>query len=67
MDGYKKPELLEGVTNVDVRIEEKSSVEVDKQTLQRLEEIQNLPEPDRNSLLLTIDNFIKATKLKAIQ
>ena len=25
------------------------------------------PKPDRNSLLLTIDNFIKATKLKAIQ
>ncbi len=44
----------------------KSSVEVDKQTLKRLEEIQHLPEPDRNSLLLTIDNFIKATKLKAL-
>ncbi len=45
----------------------KSSVEVDKQTLKRLEEIQQLPEPDRQSLLLNIDNFIKATKLKAIQ
>jgi transcriptional regulator with XRE-family HTH domain len=40
---------------------------LDKQTLQRLEDIQNLPEQDRESLLLTIDNFIKATKLKAIQ
>lgn len=39
---------------------------IDKQTLKRLEEIQNLPEPDRDSLLLTIDNFIKATKLKAL-
>ena len=25
-----------------------------------------MPKPYRNSLLLTIDNFIKATKLKAI-
>lgn len=40
---------------------------LDKETLQRLEDIQKLPEPDRESLLLTIDNFIKATKLKAIQ
>ena len=39
---------------------------IDKQTLKRLEEIQNLPEADRESLLLTIDNFIKATKLKAL-
>jgi len=67
MDGYKKPELLEGVTNMDVRIEEKSSLEVDKETLQRIEDIQNLPPSDREALLLTIDNFIKATKLKAIQ
>jgi len=66
MDGYKKPEFLEGVTNKDVSNEEKSSVEVDKQTLKRLEEIQQLPEPDRDSLLLTIDNFIKATKLKSL-
>jgi hypothetical protein len=45
----------------------KSSVQVDKQTLKRLEDIANLPSSDKESLLLTIDNFIKATKLKAIQ
>jgi len=39
----------------------------DTAMLQRIQDIANLPEPDRDSLLLTIDNFIKATKLKAIQ
>ncbi len=40
---------------------------LDKEVLARTKEIQQLPEQDRDSLLLTIDNFIKATKLKAIQ
>ena len=44
----------------------KAGIWMVKQTLKRLEEIQHLPEPDRNSLLLTIDNFITATKLKTL-
>ena len=32
----------------------------------RIEEIERLPEEDKKSLLLTIDNFIKATKIKSI-
>ncbi len=48
-------------------IEQAQAPVIDKQTLQRLQDIANLPEADRESLLLTIDNFIKATKLKAIQ
>jgi len=51
---------------VDVRIEEKSSVEVDKQTLKRLEEIQNLPEEDQEHIYYTLDNLIKAAKFKSI-
>jgi len=44
MDGYKKPEFLEGILD-----------------------LQNLPPSDQEALIRTIDNFIKATKLKAIQ
>lgn len=40
---------------------------LDKQTLQRLEDIQNLPEQDREHIFYTLDNLIKAAKFKAIQ
>jgi len=40
---------------------------LDKKMLQRLEDIENLPEIDRQNILYTIDNLIKAAKLKAIQ
>lgn len=40
---------------------------LDKQTLQRLEDIQNLPEEDRQHIFYTLDNLIKAAKFKAIQ
>tara|TARA_R100000908_G_scaffold45503_2_gene21704 strand:+ start:25315 stop:25461 length:147 start_codon:yes stop_codon:yes gene_type:complete len=40
---------------------------LDKQTLQRLEDIQNLPEQDREHVFYTLDNLIKAAKFKAIQ
>lgn len=36
-------------------------------TTKRILDLQNLPSSDKEALLLTIDNFIKATKLKAIQ
>lgn len=39
----------------------------DPAMLQRFQDIANLPEADREALMLNIDNFIKATKLKAIQ
>ncbi len=45
----------------------KTSLEVDKQTLQRLEGIQNLPEKDKEYIFYTLDNLIKAAKFKAIQ
>lgn len=38
----------------------------DPNMFKRIEDIENLPEEDKKSLLLTIDNFIKATKLKNI-
>jgi transcriptional regulator with XRE-family HTH domain len=39
---------------------------LDKKTLQRLEDIAKLPEADRQNIFYTLDNLIKAAKLKAI-
>jgi transcriptional regulator with XRE-family HTH domain len=39
---------------------------LDKKTLQRLEDISKLPVEDRNNIFYTLDNLIKAAKLKAI-
>jgi transcriptional regulator with XRE-family HTH domain len=38
----------------------------DPKMLKRITDIENLPEKDKECLLLTIDNFIKATKLNAL-
>lgn len=42
---------------------EQSDLFKDKKMLQRLQDITKLPERERSSILLTIDNFIKATKI----
>jgi len=39
---------------------------LDKQTLKRLEDIENLEEDDKYNILYTLDNLIKASKLKHI-
>ena len=39
---------------------------LDKKTLQRLEDIDKLPEVDKQNIFYTLDNLIKAAKLKAI-
>ncbi len=39
---------------------------LDKRTLKRLEDIELLPDEDRNHIFYTLDNLIKAAKLKAI-
>lgn len=39
---------------------------LDKPTLKRLEDIQNLAEEDKVHIFYTLDNLIKAAKLKAI-
>lgn len=39
---------------------------LDKKTLQRLEDIAKLPNEDRTNIFYTLDNLIKAAKLKAI-
>ena len=40
---------------------------LDKKMLQRLEDIEKLPETDKQNIFYTLDNLIKAAKLKAIQ
>lgn len=40
---------------------------LDKKTLQRLEDIEKLPDNDKQNIFYTLDNLIKAAKLKAIQ
>ena len=40
---------------------------LDKKTLQRLEDIERLPDQDKQNIFYTLDNLIKAAKLKAIQ
>jgi len=39
---------------------------LDKKTIKRLEDIENLPDEDRANIFYTIDNLFKAAKLKAI-
>lgn len=39
---------------------------LDKKTLKRLEDIEKLPDEDKNNIFYTLDNLIKAAKLKAI-
>ena len=40
---------------------------MDKKTLQRLDDIAKLPEADKQNIFYTLDNLIKAAKIKAIQ
>ncbi|NJN27993.1 MAG: helix-turn-helix transcriptional regulator [Cyclobacteriaceae bacterium] len=45
---------------------EQSNLFRDKKMLQRLQDIANLPDKEKESLLTTIDHFIKASKLSLI-
>ena len=40
---------------------------LNKRTLKRLEDIENLPDEDRTHIFYTLDNLIKTAKLKAIK
>ena len=39
---------------------------LDKKTLKRLEDIEKLPETDKQNIFYTLDSLIKAAKLKAL-
>lgn len=46
--------------------DEQADLFKDKKMLQRLQDIANLPEKERNSILMTLDHFIKAAKINLI-
>lgn len=51
---------------VDYLIGEGQLSSYDKDVLKRIEDIEHLPEEDKNHLFYVIDNLIKAVKLKSI-
>ncbi len=53
--------------SLDYLVSESDLKVLDKKTLQRLEDIAKLPEADKQNIFYTLDNLIKAVKLKAIQ
>ena len=52
---------------LDFLVDEKSLAAVDKETLQRMNELEKLPEEDQEHIYYTLDNLIKAAKFKSIQ
>jgi transcriptional regulator with XRE-family HTH domain len=54
-----------GVT-LDYLLGKSDKMVLDKKNLQRLEDIENLSDMDKNNIFYTIDNLIKAAKLKNI-
>lgn len=50
--------------SLDYLLGKSDSLMLDKKNLQRLEDIENLPENDKQNIFYTIDNLIKAAKLK---
>lgn len=52
--------------SVDFLVGEGQLSTYDKEVLKRIEDIEHLPEEDKNHLFYVIDNLIKAVKLKSI-
>lgn len=44
----------------------KTSIVIDKKTLKRLEDIEQLEQKDKDNILYTLDNLIKAAKFKTL-
>ncbi len=52
--------------SLDYLVGEGQNASFDKRTVQRLQDITNLPENERNCILLTLDHFIKASKISLL-
>lgn len=52
--------------SLDFLVGKSSLIVKDTKMLQRLEDITKLPELDKNNIIYTIDNLIKAAKLKSL-
>ncbi|CAN5440738.1 hypothetical protein BH11BAC2_BH11BAC2_26230 [soil metagenome] len=44
----------------------RTTLDLDKKNIKRLQDIEKLPKQDRENIIYTIDNLIKAAKFKAI-
>ena len=65
IDTAKKPaDALE--VSLDYLVGDAELKILDKKTMQRLEDIERLPEEDKNNIFYTLDNLIKAAKLKSL-
>jgi transcriptional regulator with XRE-family HTH domain len=61
----KIAETLE--VTLDFLVNEKSLAAVDKKTLRRMNELEQLPEEDQEHIYYALDNLIKAARFKSIQ
>ncbi|MFT7156835.1 MAG: transcriptional regulator with XRE-family HTH domain [Parvicella sp.] len=52
--------------SLDYLVNENETVVFDKQTVKRLQDIENLPEDDKEHIFYTLDGLITAAKLKTI-
>lgn len=52
--------------SLDYLVDDKATIAFDKQTVKRLQDIEALPDKDRENIFYTIDGLIKAAKLKAL-
>jgi len=52
--------------SLDYLVDDKASIAFDKQTVKRLQDIEQLPEEDRNHIFYMIDNLIKAAKINSL-
>ncbi len=52
--------------SLDYLVDDKASISFDKKTVKRLQDIEQLPDEDRNHIFYMIDNLIKAAKLKTL-
>lgn len=52
--------------SLDYLVDDTASISFDKQTVKRLQDIEQLPEDDKNHIFYMIDNLIKAAKLKTL-
>lgn len=62
----KLAKILETTVGYLLEENEQANLFKDKKMLQRFQDIAKLPEKERNSILMTLDHFIKASKLNFI-
>jgi len=52
--------------SLDYLVDDKASIAFDKQTVKRLQDIDNLSDKDKEHIFYTLDNLIKAAKINSL-